>query len=49
MGEWDEGARGHDALETLLAQNAMRDPELVPLRHQRMAISPWNYYRARRR
>ncbi len=45
MGEWDEGARGHDALETLLAQNAMRDPELVPLRHQRMAISPWNYYR----
>src|SRR5690348_17462694 len=23
----------------------MRDPALVPLRHQRMAVSPWNYYR----
>jgi uncharacterized protein (DUF2252 family) len=45
MGEWDEGARGHDALETVLAQNWIRLAELVPLRHQRMARSPWNYYR----
>ncbi len=45
LGEWDEGARGHDALETLQAQNGMRVPELIPLRHQRMAVSPWNYYR----
>ena len=28
-----------------MAQNAIRLPELVPLRHQRMALSPWNYYR----
>ena len=29
----------------MLAQNASRLPELAPLRHQRMARSPWNYYR----
>ncbi len=45
IGEWDEAARGHDALDTVLAQNAIRVPELVPLRHARMARSPWNYYR----
>ena len=28
-----------------LAQNDIRLPELVPLRHQRMALSPWNFYR----
>jgi uncharacterized protein (DUF2252 family) len=42
---WDAPARGHDALETVLAQNAIRLPELAPLRHQRMARSPWNFYR----
>src|ERR1700733_15550208 len=45
LGYWDEGERGHDALETLLAQNRIRDPGLLPIRHQRMAASPWNYYR----
>jgi uncharacterized protein (DUF2252 family) len=45
LGHWAEGERGHDALGTILAQNQMRVPELVPLRHQRMAASPWNYYR----
>jgi len=40
-----EADRGHDALETILAQNKIRVPELVPIRHQRMAASPWNYYR----
>ncbi len=45
IGDWDERARGHDAVETIMAQNAGRLPELVPLRHQRMALSPWNYYR----
>jgi uncharacterized protein (DUF2252 family) len=45
VGAWDERVRGHDALETVLAQNAIRLPELAPLRHQRMARSPWNYYR----
>jgi uncharacterized protein (DUF2252 family) len=45
IGDWDEKARGHDALETITAQNGIRLPDLVPLRHQRMALSPWNYYR----
>jgi uncharacterized protein (DUF2252 family) len=45
IGDWDEAVRGHDALETIVAQNSIRLPELVPLRHQRMALSPWNYYR----
>src|SRR5580704_848561 len=44
-GSWDEGERGHDALDTILAQNQIRVPRLVPIRHQRMAASPWNYYR----
>jgi uncharacterized protein (DUF2252 family) len=45
LGAWDEVARGHDALETVLTQNRDRVPELVPLRHHRMAASPWNFYR----
>src|SRR5580693_4540822 len=45
LGYWAEEERGHDALKTILAQNQIRVPELVPLRHQRMAASAWNYYR----
>jgi len=44
-GHWNERHRGHDPLETILAQNETRDPGLVPIRHHRMAASPWNYYR----
>ena len=45
LGEWDEQSRGHDPIETILAQNDIRLAEVVPLRHQRMAASPWNFYR----
>src|SRR5579864_5794117 len=45
LGYWAEEERGHDALETILAQSRLRVPGLVPIRHQRMAVSPWNYYR----
>ena len=45
LGSWAEEDRRHDALETILAQNKIRVPELIPIRHQRMAASPWNYYR----
>src|SRR6185312_8440439 len=45
LGYWTEEDRGHDALQTILAQNKIRVPELVPIRHHRMAASPWNYYR----
>ncbi len=45
LASWSGEARGHDALETILAQNKIRVAELVPIRHFRMAVSAWNYYR----
>ena len=45
IGDWDERARGHNPIDTLVAQNDIRLAEIVPLRHQRMAVSPWNFYR----
>ncbi|MGH3301715.1 MAG: DUF2252 domain-containing protein [Streptosporangiaceae bacterium] len=45
VGSWAEEEREHDALSTILAQNQIRVAGLVPIRHQRMAASPWNYYR----
>jgi uncharacterized protein (DUF2252 family) len=45
LGHWAEDDRRDDALQTILAQSRGRVPELVPIRHQRMAVSPWNYYR----
>lgn len=45
LADWDPGSRGHDSLETILAQNHMRVPELIPIRHARMAASPWTYFR----
>ena len=44
-GDWTSDGRGHDALRTVLTQNAVRAPDLVPIRHSRMAASPWTYYR----
>jgi uncharacterized protein (DUF2252 family) len=45
LGSWVQEDRRHDALETIQAQNQIRVPELVPIRHHRMAASAWNYYR----
>jgi uncharacterized protein (DUF2252 family) len=45
LGYWAEEERGQDALQTILDQDQVRLPELVPIRHHRMAASPWNYYR----
>jgi uncharacterized protein (DUF2252 family) len=45
LGEWDERARGHDPVDTILAQNDIRQADLVPLRNKRMSLSPWNFYR----
>ena len=42
---WNEDQRVHGANESILAQNTIRVPELVALRHGRMAASPWTYYR----
>ena len=44
-GHWKETERGHDALETILAQNTIRVAELLAIRHGRMSASPWNFYR----
>ncbi len=45
LGRWNPGARGHDPLRTIVDQNARRRGDLVPIRHGRMAVSPWTYYR----
>ena len=45
LGQWDPAARGHDALATVLAQNAARVPGLVPVRMARLSVSPWSFYR----
>ncbi|MCL2788818.1 MAG: DUF2252 domain-containing protein, partial [Micrococcales bacterium] len=45
LGGWSHSDRQQDPLQSLFAQNAIRDPRLLPLRYERMAISPWNYYR----
>ncbi len=45
LGRWREEERGHDPLATVLAQNEIRVPELVPIRHHRMGVSAWNYFR----
>jgi uncharacterized protein (DUF2252 family) len=45
FGDWVEAERGHDPLATIAAHNRIRVPDLLPLRHGRMAASPWNYYR----
>lgn len=45
LGDWDEGRRQEDALEIILGQSAQRLAELTPIRHGRMAASPWHFYR----
>ena len=45
LGRWDTLARPRDALAVLLGQNAIRAEDLLPIRHARMATTPWTYYR----
>ena len=45
LGVWDPSMRNHDALATVVEQNAARVPSLVPIRMARMSASPWSYYR----
>jgi uncharacterized protein (DUF2252 family) len=45
LGRWDTVNRGRDAVACLLAQNAIRAEELLPVRNGRMAATPWTYYR----
>src|SRR4051795_5785840 len=43
-GAWRERGRP-DPVTLLEAQNAARDPDLVPVRHGRMMASPFTFYR----
>ena len=45
MGNWSPAADRPDAVEILRAQEAVRVQELVPIRHARMAVSPFTFYR----
>jgi uncharacterized protein (DUF2252 family) len=42
---WDPGSRTEDALEVIQQQNSLRLAELLPIRHTRMAVSPWTFFR----
>jgi uncharacterized protein (DUF2252 family) len=42
---WSPNQRVHQPLDLLAEQAATRVPELVPIRHGRMAVSPFAYYR----
>ena len=45
LGAWDPSARTQDFLTVLTAQDATRLQELTPIRHARMALSAWNFFR----
>ncbi len=45
QGWWEPGPDRPDPLDALLGQNAVRAQELLPIRHGRMAASPWTYLR----
>ena len=42
---WTPAADRPDPVALLEAQNATRDPDLVPVRHGRMMVSPFTFYR----
>ncbi len=44
LARWDR-TEDTDPLAAIFDQNRMRLPELVPIRHARMAESPWAFYR----
>lgn len=43
--EWSAPASRQDPVAILEGQNAVRVPELVPIRHGRMIVSPFTFYR----
>ena len=44
-GEWEPAADRPDPVELLVAQDATREVDLVPVRHGRMMVSPFTFYR----
>jgi uncharacterized protein (DUF2252 family) len=45
QGDWTPAPRRRDPVEVLGVQEAGRIPSLLPLRHQRMAASPFTFFR----
>jgi uncharacterized protein (DUF2252 family) len=43
--EWDRPTDAAPALVHLRAQEAIRAKDLLPLRYERMSVSPWTYFR----
>jgi len=43
--KWEPPANRHDPVAIIEAQDASRVPELVPIRHGRMAVSAFTFYR----
>src|SRR5262245_24404808 len=44
-GKWKAPHKRHDPVDLVIASNKGRVPELVPIRHGRMAASPFTFYR----
>ena len=44
-GEWEPAADRADPVDLLEEQGSTRVPELVPIRHGRMRVSPFTFYR----
>ena len=42
---WEPASDRPDPVALLEAQNATREPDLVPVRHGRMMVSPFTFYR----
>lgn len=45
LGSWQTWTSRPDPVELLSTQEASRVPDLIPLRHERMAVSPFTFYR----
>ena len=43
--DWEPAAERPDPVELLIEQNATREADLVPVRHGRMMVSPFTFYR----
>ena len=45
IGHWEPAADRPSPVDMLVAQESARVPELIPIRHARMAVSPFTFYR----
>ena len=43
--DWEPAPGRPDPVELLIEQNVTREPDLVPVRHGRMTVSPFTFYR----